>query len=164
MLQNFAEKRLVLRGMSVYYKVDFNTGCWNVCNRHIMKRGYSLICVLGRSYYTHRLVYIVYVFDNKELPTGIVIMHKCDNPRCINPEHLVQGTQFDNVLDRDKKGRHNPAKGVDHGNSKLSEKDVILIRQWYYQGFKSQRELAKVFEVSQSAIFNAVHNYWQHIK
>lgn len=79
---------------------------------------------------------------------NMVIMHKCDNPSCINPEHLRLGTQIDNIKDRVKKGRS--AYYENNGNNKLTIKDVEFIR--YYHGKRTVRELSEFFDVDKTTI------------
>ncbi len=55
--------------------------------------------------YAHRMAYELYVGP---IPDGMCVLHRCDNPGCVNPEHLWLGTQLENVIDRDKKNRHVP--------------------------------------------------------
>lgn len=78
----------------------------------------------------------VYYETTGELPE--VVRHKCDNPRCINPEHLEGGTQQDNVNDTVSRGRHNHGvtKGEAHTSTKLTYQDVQTIRQSYVKGSK----------------------------
>ncbi len=59
------------------------------------------------------------------------VLHDCDNPSCCNPKHLFLGTCQDNVNDMFNKERENKAKGISHGMSKLTEEDVIKIREKY---------------------------------
>jgi hypothetical protein len=61
-------------------------------------------------------------------PTGIVARHTCDHTWCINPAHLLSGSQYDNITDMDSRGRRKPRKGTDHGRSKLTDDDVRHIR------------------------------------
>ncbi len=65
-------------------------------------RGYGKIKFKGKDYRAHRLSYII---KNGEIPSSIFVCHKCDNPPCINPDHLFLGTAKDNALDRKNKGR-----------------------------------------------------------
>ena len=63
--------------------------------------GYKHFQFEGKDWKAHRLAV---VFDGRD-PTGMVVMHKCDNPQCVNPAHLDIGTHRDNALDRHRKGR-----------------------------------------------------------
>jgi len=78
--------------------------CWiwrGYKNRH----GYGQMTLRGgRNEYSHRLSYNLFV---GAIPKGKCVLHKCDNPPCINPDHLFLGTRKDNVTDMDKKGRRN---------------------------------------------------------
>jgi hypothetical protein len=64
--------------------------------------GYGKVGYKGKVYMAHRLAYQL---KNGGIPTGAVICHKCDNPACINPEHLFVGTHKDNIQDMIQKGR-----------------------------------------------------------
>lgn len=82
------------------------------------------------------------------IPQGSVVMHKCDNPSCVNPNHLGFGTQKDNIADKVSKGRQ-PV-GDKHHNTTISDQDVLYIRQ----SSKTGRALALELGVSPSAISN----------
>lgn len=69
---------------------------------------------------------IMYAITHGEIPDGLIVRHKCDNPPCVNPEHLEIGTHQDNFADRDKRGR--AAKGEKNGNVKLTQAQVDEIR------------------------------------
>ena len=66
-------------------------------------RGYGYVSVLGKSMKTHRAAWQI---ANGPIPEGLLICHKCDNPPCINPDHLFLGTYTDNNRDKAQKGRH----------------------------------------------------------
>lgn len=78
--------------------------------------------------YAHRLAYQQ---AHGPIPTGCVVMHRCDNPPCFNVEHLVLGMPIDNARDCHTKGRdgHGPTRGEQNPNAKLSAKDVVEIRK-----------------------------------
>ncbi len=61
------------------------------------------------------------------IPTGLCVLHKCDTPACVNPDHLFLGTHQENMTDRNKKGRARGPRGEDHGMSKLTTDIVIEI-------------------------------------
>lgn len=75
-------------------------------------------------------------------------MHKCDNPPCFNPKHLTKGTNAENTFDRNRKGRQ--AKGERNSGAKLTEEDVIKIRN----DSRSLSELSKEYGVSSVQIRN----------
>lgn len=119
----------------------------------------------GRKYYTidgkqkqkqaHRWVYEQH--HNKVLPRDICVCHICDNPSCVNPEHLFEGTHKDNMRDKHQKGRCVGSPGKSNGNSKLTEKDVLNIRKKEH----SVDEYAKIYNVC-TAHIHAIWNrkYW----
>lgn len=99
-------------------------GCWEWQGAKSIQ-GYGQIEFENKTWRTHRLMAHIKVAD--VLDTSIVC-HRCDNPCCINPEHIWVGTQKQNVDDRDKKGRRNQARGARQGSAKLTEELVKQIR------------------------------------
>ena len=100
------------RKSEVDYIVNKETNCWE-WQLSIKKNGYGSY----RGGYAHR----EYYQDFKgNIPDGMIVMHKCDNRRCVNPDHLVLGTTKDNIHDMLNKGRGNFAKSEEH-KRKLSE-------------------------------------------
>ena len=86
-------------------------------------------------------------------------MHKCDNPKCVNPTHLELGTHADNMVDMVSKGRQakgasfsnrKSAKGSKNGLAKLTEQQALEI----FQDKRSQRTIAKQYGVTQTAVYN----------
>lgn len=90
---------------------------------------------------------VSYELHNGSIPNGMCVLHKCDNPPCVNPEHLFLGTKADNSADMVKKGRQK--RGFDLPHTKLSEADKALIRA--ADGI-TQKSLAEQFGVSQAHI------------
>lgn len=84
-----------------------------------------------------------------KIPAGLHVLHRCDNPRCINPIHLFVGSHAENMADKVKKGRH--ARGERIGHAKLTGQQISAIRE-RYSGGEFQASLAAEFGVSQSAI------------
>ena len=92
--------------------------------------------------------------------TGQVVLHKCDNPRCINPEHLELGTQASNIADMMQKGRNGNLHGEAHGSAKLTDKQVAEIRRRYTPRHPTDgcRALAREFGVSGKQVSRIVNN------
>ena len=84
---------------------------------------------------------------NGPIPEGMVIMHTCDNPPCVNPSHLQVGTKAENNADTAKKRRHNY--GLNHWNARLSDADVADIRA----SDETRKALAKRYGVTYSHIW-----------
>jgi hypothetical protein len=108
------------------FTVDGND-CFVVANHHT-NTGYPRKSIGGKMFYLNRLI-----FEEcfGPIPDGLCVCHKCDNPSCINPEHLFLGTQLENIKDRDRKGRtvNPPAlNGEFHPNHKLTNESVLNIR------------------------------------
>lgn len=90
-----------------------------------------------------------YELHHGAIPPGMVIMHSCDNPKCVNPNHLSAGTDADNLRDMVKKGRSSA--GEKCGTAKLSEANVVDIRERYARGEKTAK-LVDEFKVSRHQI------------
>lgn len=92
------------------------------------------------------------------IPAGLHVCHRCDNRRCVNPGHLWLGTNADNMADRNTKGRQSrqgAPRGAANGRATVSDEVVLEARRLYSLGGTSQRELARLFGVSQMTV-----NYW----
>lgn len=89
------------------------------------------------------------------IPENIWVLHKCDNRKCVNPNHLFLGTPVDNVQDMMQKGRFILCSPEKRGNAKLSEKDVEEIRRLACQGTK-QRQIAEIYNISQSLVSSII--------
>ena len=99
-----------------------NSGCW-IWTGTVHGKGYGHIWYNGSCNKAHRVSYEVYV---GEIPEGMVVMHRCDNPACVNPDHLILGTNQENMDDRNKKMRQ--AHGESHSKAKLTDELVRHIR------------------------------------
>ena len=132
--------------------------------RGLAGNGYLQVRYKGNMELAHRVAYC----EARQIPIeyikGSVIRHTCDNPRCINPQHLLIGTHRDNV--DDKVHRNRQAKGVSIGVAKLTEQDVLYIRKHYKLRCKeySGRVLARHFGVSPATISNIVNfKVWAYL-
>jgi len=140
--------------LDIKYKVNKN-GCWDCVSHKPNSKGYPAIFRNGVAYTVGRFIYMTQVLKVNRLSPDILVLHKCDNPLCCNPDHLTHGTTQDNVDDRNNKGRQ--AKGKNHGKIKLLEKDVELIRNLHISGIKTMFELADIFDVNYSTINNIIN-------
>jgi transposase len=104
--------------------------------------GYGLLSVNSKAQYVHRLTWRI---ANGPIPEGMCICHHCDNPPCVNVDHLFLGTQADNVADMAAKGR--ASRIARH--KKLSKDKVIRMRALFATGNYRRRELATMFGVSE---------------
>jgi len=105
----------------------------------------------------HRLSWEIH---NGKIQEGLLICHRCDNARCVNPLHLFIGTQADNMEDRNRKGRF----GKHLGNRKLSPLQVEEIRSLYRVGDLTQQELASRYGVRQTNISEIIRgSTWKEL-
>lgn len=104
------------------------------------------------------------IANGRPIPKGGHILHSCDNPPCVKPEHLRLGTSLDNMRDRASKGRSAPRAGVDNGQAKLTDQMVREIREHIRVG-ETQRNIAKLFGVCQQVISDINRGKtWSHVK
>lgn len=128
-------------------KVKKTKTCWlwqGATNNH----GYGLIKQPLRSnqLLAHRVSYVIHFGP---LPEGVCALHRCDNPPCVNPDHLFDGTKKDNTQDMISKGRNCCPKGEQHPKAKLTTEDVIQIRAFYpKRRYGDVRRMAAIFGVT----------------
>lgn len=136
--------------------------CWNWlsgCDGH----GYGAFLVCGKQEMAHRFSYQFYI---GEIPEGKCVLHRCDNPKCVNPNHLWIGTKGQNNTDRSNKGRNaknvqfQDRKGERNARAKLTNEDVINIRKSHLNGVKC----AEFYGVTHALIYAIrKRKIWKHI-
>lgn len=100
--------------------------CWE-WKGYLMPNGYGQLKVKQKNVYAHRYSYELHY---GRIPDNLLVCHKCDNRKCVNPRHLFLGTQKDNVHDMDRKGR----RVVKPGTQKITRKDAENIRLLHREG------------------------------
>lgn len=130
------------------------------------KDGYGWLNRLGQRR-AHRVSFIVF---KGALGVGDVVMHKCDNPSCVNPLHLVKGTQQKNIKDMFDKGRGSinnmdiDNRGERHAKAKLTDNQVLKIRESFDTKAENQKTLALAYGVSKQTISDICKRIsWKHI-
>jgi len=133
-------------------------GCW-IWMMCIHREGYGLSKKIRGNTRAHRISWIAH---NGPIPAGLNVLHHCDIPACVNPDHLFLGTHQDNVADKMKK--HRAARGTDHGLAKLNEQQVAEIRASDLSHRGSQRKLARQYGVDK-ALIRAIRRreIWRHV-
>lgn len=152
-----------LRGVSLKkrfesgYKVDPKTGCW-LWQRHLGgPDGRGSLRVKGVITTAHRVAYELY---KGKIPKGKCVLHTCDVPHCVNPNHLWIGTHKDNAKDCLNKSRRPQGEKCKH--SKLTDKEVKQIRKLYPK--MSGCKLGVMFGVSDQTIYDLIlGRTWKHI-
>jgi len=103
--------------------------------------------------YVHRMVWWA-AHGGTLIPAGKCVCHSCDNPGCVNPDHLFLGTRSDNMRDMVGKGRHGgppPQRGRQNPSAKLDYNKAVEIRRMCREG-ATQREAASAFGVAQATV------------
>lgn len=137
------------------------TNCWNWNSDSVMGRGYGYIYVGNKKY--ERAHRISYLLVNETIDPSLGVLHKCGNPKCINPEHLYQGTCKDNVEDSRIHGTMTV--GEASKLSILTDEIVKSIRKEFKESKVTQRELAKRYNISFQSISKAIIGVtWKHVK
>jgi hypothetical protein len=165
------------------------TGCW-LWTKGRDSDGYGRIQIRGRAQKAHR---VMYEMTKGPIPAGLLVLHACDTPACVNPEHLRLGTNQDNIDDRNTRNRqakgdrngsrlHPEARprgermghimrsaacrGERHPKRRLSAADVLTIRSAFQSGSTSSgaHALGRAYGVSENAILDIVKGRtWKHV-
>ena len=135
---------------SFWARVKQTKGCWEwqgSCN----STGYGSVGWGGKLYTAHRIAAWLSGLVKEPSAPKTHVLHKCDNRKCCNPEHFFLGNYADNQKDAYRKVRRAAPNGEKNANSKLTNKQVIAIREAYNKG-QTQMNLAATYGVSQRAI------------
>lgn len=134
-------------------RVTKTDSCWLWSGKPNKVNGYGRIHVNGAGMGAHRFSYVL---AHGDIPSGMIVRHSCDTPLCVNPDHLLLGTDWDNVQDQIERGRN--AKGERNGFAKLSDQDVWQIRDMYARMGWTQMQLVRHFQVNRSTIYRVINN------
>jgi len=136
-------------------KFHVTPGCWTWMA--FRRKGYGRFRLGTGCENANRVSYALYV---GQIPDGMLVCHRCDNPSCVNPDHLFLGTNQDNISDMDSKGRRHVSRGTKHGMAKLSDAEVLEIKK----APGKQRDIAKKFGISQAMVNNIkLNKNWKHL-
>lgn len=134
------------------------SGCWEWTGFR-QRNGYGLMLINYRSERAHRYSYEIH---KGPIPKGLCVLHKCDNPPCVNPDHLFLGTRKDNSLDMHAKHRNNQPKGEASAVSKLTDKAVRNIRKNSHLPASS---FVEKYGVTRATIYAVRQKRtWKHVK
>lgn len=155
-------------------KVSKTNTCW-IWTGAKRNKGYgAFVYVKNNNVVQGRAHRYSYELHFGEIPNGAFVLHKCDNPACVNPEHLFIGSNQDNVDDMMNKGRHVRGgtyqtgmyqKGEGHHSAKLTDELVLKMRRDYKSGRFSFSKLSLKYGIAIGHVFRIV-NYkaWKHVK
>ncbi len=132
------------------------SGCWLWMNTRT-RFGHGLAYHNGKQLLAHRFSWMIH---KGPINTGVLVLHKCDTPGCVNPDHLFLGTYSDNTKDCISKGRFNSPQGEDHHRAKLSESQVREIRS----STEHDTVVAKRYGISRSHAYQIKkQRKWKHL-
>lgn len=143
-------------------KVDIKSDseCWKWAGCKI-PGGYGYFKLGRKMQGAHRASWLI---NCGSIPGGLFVLHKCDNPPCVNPRHLWLGTAKDNTRDMFDKNRSYDRRGGNNPRAKLMEKQVKEIRELYETKRYSYQDLANTFKVSKGVISHIFNKRsWNYI-
>lgn len=143
-------------------KVDMSAECW-VWTGSRMPKGYGQLRRAGGTYTAHRFSWTL---AHGPIPAGLMVLHHCDNPPCVRPDHLFLGTAKDNTTDMRSKGRARggSSKGEAHPMARVTEADVLWIRAEAANGMPIA-EIARRVGLTRSPVDAIVRrSSWRHVE
>lgn len=153
-----SKKKVYERRFWVKANVGGPDECWE-WGAHRRHDGYGLFWLNGGTKRAHR---ISWELTFGPIPSGLCVLHKCDNRACVNPYHLFLGTRDENQKDMARKRRSNI--GMKNPFAKLQPDQVVEIRARYVIGDVSQRVLARDYDVNSSTVSRIVTGRtWKYV-
>jgi hypothetical protein len=134
------------------------SGCW-LWECRINSDGYGKLKFREHEQFAHRVSWMLH---RGEIPLGACILHKCDTPACVNPDHLYVGSKADNIRDREQRKRidHSYHSGENHKDTKLTSADILRIRA----DPRPHRQVAKDYGIHPSATWKIkTRKSWKHV-
>lgn len=151
-----ANMRTLLERFDEKYIPEPMSGCW-LWTGSLAYNGYGRIWLDGRAQYAHRVSYELF---RESVPNDICVLHTCDVPSCVNPDHFFLGTYKDNHADMMQKGRGVFVNGQQHGKAKLTESQILDIRA----SNETTREIAARHDISQQQVSRIkTRKQWAHV-
>ena len=137
-----------------------NNDCWEWIGGKT-EDGYGKFKLNKKNWTSHRYAWFL---TNGEIPKGMYVLHSCDNKPCVNPKHLRAGTAQDNMDDKALRGRSVNVYGEAVGTSKLTEKEVLEIRDLGTNKVMNYLQIANAYGVKRRCICQIVNRKaWKHI-
>lgn len=137
--------------------VDKSGDCW-IWMGVIASQGYGVVGFGKQQYKAHRIAYFL---KHGPFKNSLLCCHKCDNPKCVNPDHIFTGTHHDNAVDAFSKGRR--AVGEKCNLSKLTNDEVLQIVSLHKQGL-SDCEIGRRFGIVSSGVrYILTGKSWRHV-
>lgn len=161
-------KKTMLERFEEKYKIS-STGCWEWTSSYLPTkngtRGYGTFWAskeydgVAKPVLAHRIS--LYLYKNIRVSKQLDVLHKCNNPKCVNPDHLYQGTHQDNMDDKVRAGHAVTMCGEKNGNSKLTEGGVIAIRA----DNRPYSLIANDYGVTSTLVcYIKLRKIWRHVK
>jgi hypothetical protein len=162
MLKKDPKSLSIKERLLAYSTIDPETGC-RVWIRYKDKQGYGFLHVGGRKGEVQKVHRLMWQVTFGEVAPGLMVRHMCNNPSCINVEHLALGTNQDNMDDKVRAGRQARIQGSKHSEAKLTEDQVRSIRNLHSSGL-SYSQIAKLFGISKPNVAGIVRRErWSHV-
>lgn len=150
-------------------KVDIKgeNECWHWLGRSNQPYGYTgilpygVVRFQGNITMAHR---VSFMLKKGPIPEGHIIRHTCDNPKCVNPNHLISGTYKENSQDAIQRGRFNVRRGEKVNTAKLNEHQVRLLRKKFQEKKLSALEISLLMGMRLVSVYRMLQGHsWKHI-
>lgn len=156
-LKCYVEARTLPLSVRFWRKVSKTDSCW-LWTGAKNKDGCGRIGTIGGK--LEKASRVSYSLKYGNIPSGMFVCHRCDNPRCVRPGHLFLGTPRDNTLDMVAKGRGRWLCGESSPVSKITERQALAI----LKGTRTQKTIAKQYGISQAHVSSIKRRIvWKHL-